>query len=116
MSSPAEDCGIDIGIYTSPAILAAKLEDRRPDRKAEATWNVKRLPTQMRKMKNPGRLFFACQGYWRGYFLLAPEVLFNPADTDKPYSLIFDLNSWTQIESTPVRPFRGLRYLPHMPT
>jgi hypothetical protein len=115
MSSPTENDRINIGIYTSPAILVAKMEDRRPGRKAEATWNVRRLPAQMAKMKSPGRLFFACQGCWRGYFRLAPEVLFNPTDTDKPYSLIFDLNSWTEIEPHPVHPFRGFRYLSHMP-
>lgn len=108
-------CGVDIGIYTSVAVLAAKLEERAPGRKVEATWNMKRLPSRMGKGKSLDRLFFACQGSWRGYFLLVPEVLFNPADTDKPYSLIFDINSWTKVEHIPVNRFRGFRYLFDMP-
>ena len=61
-------------------------------------------------------MFFASQGVWRGYFLIVPEVLFNPRDTEKPYSLIFDLNSWQEIEPTPAPRFRGFRYLhPNLP-
>ena len=89
MASATSDRGVDIGIFTSTSVLAAKLEERCSDRKVEATWNMKRFPARMGKTKNPDRLFFAYQGYWRGYFLLTPEVLFNPDDEDKPYSLIF---------------------------
>ena len=107
--------GTDIGIYTSPSVLAGKLEDRGPGKNCEATWNMSRVPTQLGKTKNPDRLFFASQGHWRGYFRLASEVLFNPADPDKPFSLIFDLNSWTEIDPIPVKSFRGFRYLNNMP-
>ena len=115
MASVTSDRGVDIGIYTSASVLVAKLEDQSPDRKVEATWNMKRLPARMGKAKSPDRLFFAYQGYWRGYFLIVPEVLFNPSDDDKPYSLIFDVNSWTEIDPLPVKRFRGFRYLENMP-
>jgi hypothetical protein len=115
VDTPATSEGIDIGIYTSASVLAAKLEDRRVGHKAEATWNMKRLPARLGKTKNPDRLFFASQGHWLGYFLLVPEILFNPADEEKPYSLIFNLNSWTKIQPLPVKPFRGFRYLQNMP-
>ncbi len=114
-SASPSNRGVDIGIYTSASMLAAKLEDQDSDRKVEATWNMKRLPAKMGKGETPDRLFFAYQGFWRGYFLIVPEVLLTPADTDKPYSLIFDLNSWTEIKPVPVRRFRGFRYLQHMP-
>lgn len=53
--------------------------------------------------------------HWRGYFLLAKDVLFNPADDQKPYSLIFDLTTWTRIDPIPVKRFRGFRHLEEMP-
>ena len=107
--------GIDIGLYTTAATLADKLRQRDESRRAEATWNMKRLPEGMGKGQTPDRLFFAYNGFWRGYFLIVPEVLFNPHDTEKPYSLIFDLNSWHEIASMPVAHFRGFRYLRDMP-
>jgi len=115
MASHTPDRGVDIGIYTSASVLADKLEDQSPNRKVEATWNMKRLPVRMGKGKNPDRLFFAYGGYWHGYFRIVPEILFNPSDQDKPYSLIFDVNSWTEIEPVPVKRFRGFRYLDNMP-
>jgi hypothetical protein len=108
---------MDIGIYTSPATLSGKLEDRDPARKCEATWNMKRLPTQLGKAppNEVNRLFFATNGAWKGYFRLAPEILCNFSDPDAPYALIFDLNSWTEIAPVPVESFRGFRYLTGMP-
>ena len=115
--------GIDIGIYTLPEILAEKLEQRDAPtgrhgakRRAEGTWNMGRWPQKLGKGTTPDRLFFACQGTWRGYFHIVPEVLFNPQDEDKPYSLIFDLTSWKEIDPTPAPRFRGFRYLTGMPT
>ena len=113
MSQPQR--GVDIGIYTSADILADKLEGRRGDGRQEATWNMKRLPRDLGKGAGPDRLFFASGGHWRGCFKLVPEVLFNPDDQDKPYSLIFDVNSWHEIDPVPVQRFRGFRYLHDMP-
>lgn len=39
------------------------------------------------------RLLFVYAGFWYGCFIIGSEVLFNPKDTETPYSLIFDLNS-----------------------
>lgn len=70
-----------------------------------------RLPKELGKSMGPVPLFFATDGYWRGYFLLSPEVLWNPEDDEKPYSLIFDTVTWTPIEPIPVKKFRGFRYM-----
>jgi hypothetical protein len=107
--------GLDIGIYTLPEVLADKLGQRDAARRAEGTWNMRRLPRELGKGATPDRLFVACQGAWRGFFRIVPEVLFVPEDTEKPYSLIFDLNSWRDIAPTPVLRFRGFRYLHDMP-
>lgn len=108
--------GMDIGLCTLPEILAEKLQQRDASRRAEATWNMRRLPRELGKGTTPDRLFFACQGIWRGYFLIVPEILFIPQDAQKPYSLIFDLNSWQASAPIPAPRFRGFRYLHDMPT
>lgn len=107
--------GLDIGIYTSPEILADKLSQREATRRVEGTWNMRRLPRGLGKGRTTDRLFLACRGLWRGHFRIVPEVLFNPQDTEKPYSLILDLNSWHEIPPTPASPFRGFRHLRNMP-
>jgi hypothetical protein len=107
--------GVDIGIYTSEVTLSHKLEQMEDGKGCEGTWNMGRLPKDLGKGDTPDRLFFATDGYWRGYFLLAKDVLFNPADDKKPYSLIFDLTTWTEINPIPVKRFRGFRYLAGMP-
>jgi len=107
--------GVDIGIYTSEVTLSHKLDQLDDGRGREGTWNMGRMPTRLGKGETPDRLFFATDGYWRGYFLLATEVLFNPADDEKSYSLIFDLTTWTGIDPVPVKRFRGFRYLDGMP-
>jgi len=107
--------GVDIGIYTSEATLSDKLEQLEDGKGREGTWNMGRLPKNLGKGETPDRLFFATDGYWRGYFLLAKDVLFNPADDKKPYSLIFDLTTWTGIDPIPAKRFRGFRYLEGMP-
>jgi len=74
-----------------------------------------RLAKELGNGEGPDRLFFAAEGYWRGYFILAPDILWNPEDEDKPYSLIFDTATWTQIAPIQVKKFRGFRYLENMP-
>ena len=105
----------DIGIYTSLVTLEHKLEQAEEGKKKEATWNMGRLPQDLGKGSGPDRLFFAADGCWRGYFLLAGDVLYNPEDEDKPYSLIFDTTTGTDIPPVPVKKFRGFRYLDGIP-
>ena len=105
----------DIGIYTSMVTLEHKLEQAGDGRGAEATWNMARLPKNLGKGKGPDRLFFAADGFWRGYFILAKDVLYNPEDEEKPYSLIFDVTTWKNIPPAPVKKFRGFRYLNGVP-
>ena len=107
--------GVDIGIYASFVTLQHKQEQMEDGKGWEATWNMGRLPKNLGKGKTPDRLFFACEGYWRGYFLLSKEVLYNPDDEKKPYSLIFDVTTWTPIDPIQVERFRGFRYLVDMP-
>lgn len=105
----------DIGLYTSEVTLAHKLEHAEEKGHTEATWNMKGLPKQLGKGAEPDRLYFATAGHWRGYFILAGDILWNPEDDEKPYSLIFDTATWTPIAPIPVKRFRGFRYLDHMP-
>jgi len=105
----------DIGIYTSPVTLEHKLEQAEDGKKKEATWNMGRLPLGLGKGGGPDRLFFAADGCWRGYFLLAGDVLYNPEDEEKPYSLLFDATTWTEIPPVPIKKFRGFRYLDGIP-
>ncbi len=107
--------GVDVGMYTSVGVLREKLQQREPGTRSEATWNMRRFPVRLGKGTGPDRLFFAHDGFWRGFFEIVPEVLFNPRDQERPYSLIFDLNSWRAIEPMPVKRFRGFRYLEDMP-
>lgn len=102
---------MDIGLYASRAALEHKTEQAEDGKGNEATWNMGRVPKNLGKEKGPDRLFFACDGYWRGYFLLVPEVLYNPEDEEKPYSLLFDATTWKDIEPISVKRFRGFRYL-----
>jgi hypothetical protein len=80
---------MDVGVVMSRTVLAEKLEDGRARQRAVATWNTRRVPMRL----SPGwtnRLFVACDGWWRGYFPLSGDVLWNPKDAAAPYALIFD--------------------------
>jgi hypothetical protein len=87
---------MDVGVVMSRAVLADKLEDGRVRQRAVATWNTRRVPTRL----TPGwtnRLYVACDGRWCGYFPLAGDVLWNRADVQAPYALIFDPRRWTPL-------------------
>ncbi|MGH7267176.1 MAG: hypothetical protein ACREMB_20345 [Candidatus Rokuibacteriota bacterium] len=100
---------MDLGILMRGEVLHDKRADGRAGR-AVATWNTRRLPTRV----TPGwtnRLFVACAGWWRGYFPLSGDVLWNPQDATAPYALIFDPRHWRPIAAVPLPRFRGWRYL-----
>lgn len=105
----------DIGIYTSGATLAHKLEQACDGKGKEAAWNMARLPLELGKGPGPDRIFFATDGCWRGYFILSKDALYLPEDEEKPYSLLFDVTTWTEIPPAPVKKFRGFRYLDGIP-
>lgn len=107
---------MDIGVNMSKAVLAHKLA-ARDEPNPEQVWNLSRWPSVL-SVQGVHRLFVACEGAWRGYFVLANEATFNPRDPRAPYGLLFDTRSWTRIPLTPTRRFRGFTYdvpttLPH---
>jgi len=104
---------MDLGVAMRGEILADKLADGRAGRRL-ATWNTRRVPTRL----TPGwtnRLFVACDGWWRGYFPLSGDVLWNPKDEAAPYALIFDPRRWTRIAAVRSPRFRGWSYLASPP-
>ena len=104
---------MDLGIVMRGEVLHDKRADGRAGR-AVATWNTRRLPTRV----TPGwtnRLFVACAGWWRGYFPLSGDILWNPQDDTAPYALIIDPRHWTPIAAVPSPRFRGWRYLDSPP-
>jgi hypothetical protein len=69
---------MDLGVAMRGEILDDKMADGRAGRRL-ATWNTRGVPTRL----TPGwtnRLFVACDGWWRGYFPLAGDLLWNPKD------------------------------------
>lgn len=99
---------MDIGIWMGKATLAHKLEARN-EKNPEEAWNLSQWPKGLSE-EEENRLFVASGGYWRGYFKLANEVLFNPRDQKVPYTLLFNTRTWTPIPKTPARRFRGFTY------
>lgn len=105
---------MDVGVWMSPAVLAHKLHARR-EPNPEQAWNLVRWPSRL-SGSGHNRLFVASSGVWRGYFVLAPDALFNPRDPRAPYTLLFDSRTWTPIPPVPVKPFRGFTYSVPVPT
>jgi hypothetical protein len=104
---------MDLGVARRGEILVDKLADGWAGRRL-ATWNTRRVPMRL----TPGwtnRLFVACDGWWRGYFPLAGDVLWNPKDPAAPYALIFDPRRWMRIAAVRSPRFRGWRYLESPP-
>lgn len=100
---------MDLGIVMRGEVLQDKRADGRAGR-ATATWNTRRLPTRLTPDWT-NRLFVACAGWWRGYFPLSGDILWNPRDETAPYALIFDPRWWMPIAPVRAPAFRGWRYL-----
>jgi hypothetical protein len=106
---------MDIGVCMSKAVLAHKLA-ARDESNPEEVWNLSRWPSVL-STPSVHRLFVACEGVWRGYFVLAADATFNPHDRRAPYGLLFDTRSWTRIDSVPAIRFRGFTYdVPKIPS
>ena len=95
---------MDIGVRMSKSVLDHK---REVDGDRRQAWNVGILPDNYGQEKKPNRLFVAVDGHWRGFFILATEVLCNVNDRSRPYTLLFDPASWIPIE--PIRVPRWTR-------
>jgi hypothetical protein len=99
---------MDVGICMPAAVLQHKLEARHEDNPEQA-WNLSRWPNRLSE-KGEHRLFVASGGAWRGYFTLSDDALYNPNDTRAPFTLLFDVHTWTPIDKVPVKHFRGFTY------
>lgn len=99
---------MDIGVSMSPGVLEGKLEQADTNR-PEAAWNLANWPTGLSDSE-PNRLFVASNGWWVGYFLISPEMLYLPEDEKTPYALLFDTSTWQPIEPQRVKRFRGFTY------
>ena len=84
---------MDLGIWMSRGVLAHK----RDTADALQAWNLKELPDELSHPPEPHRLFIAVDGYWRGFFVLEPWVSRNPTDTVRPWTLLFNPTTWTEI-------------------
>jgi hypothetical protein len=104
---------MDLGIVMRGEVLQDKRAAGRADR-AVAMWNTRRVPTRLTAGWT-NRLYVACTGWWRGYFPLSGDVLWNPQDDTAPIALIFDPRRWTPIAAVSAPRFRGWRYLDSPP-
>lgn len=91
---------MDLGVWMSRGVLAHK----RGEEDSPQAWNLKSLPDELSQPPEPHRLFIATEGFWRGYFVLEPYVSCNFADTVRPWTLLFDPASWTEISREPAPP------------
>jgi hypothetical protein len=99
---------MDIGVWMNRSTLAHKLE-AQDEKNPEEAWNLARWPEGFSPQQT-NRLFVASEGFWRGYFQLSKDALFNPADSKTPYALLFDTRTWAEIKPIPVKRFRGFTY------
>lgn len=97
---------VDIIIYTNPRALLHKqdkLSFEEDDDKSEAgqyVWKFERgLPKDTTKMD---RIFFATEGFIRGFFLI--DYLDYP-------DIVFTSNTWRDIKPIPIKHFQGFKYL-----
>ena len=101
---------MDIGIWMDAETLAWKLGQQHTAN-PEAAWNLSKWPhgfTDDPEAVN--RLFIASGGYWVGYFLISPEMLYLPEDKQTPYVLLFDTGTWTEFPRMSRKRFRGFTY------
>lgn len=88
---------MDLGVWMSRGGLAHK---RDTEVKLQA-WNLRDLPDELSRSLPPHRLFIARDGYWRGYFVMEPWVTRNPVDKARPWTVLFDPTTWTEIKPLP---------------
>ena len=88
---------MDLGVWMSRGVLAHK-RDTEVNLQA---WNLRELPDELSRSLPPHRLFIARDGYWRGYFAMEPWVTRNPEDKAKPWTILFDPATWTEIKPQP---------------
>ena len=101
---------MDIGICMDAGTLESKLESRYTKRPEEA-WNLAKWPRGFSDDPSvTNRLFVACDGYWVGYFHIAPDMLYMPEDKKTPYVLLFDTRTWTALPRLTAKRFRGFTY------
>jgi hypothetical protein len=93
----------------SGAVLEHKL-DAQDEKNPEEAWNLARWPSHAFRLGETNRLFVACDGAWRGYFVLSGEALYNPDDERTPFTILFDTRTWTEIRPVPAKRFRGFTY------
>jgi hypothetical protein len=97
---PLEGGLAEIGVWMSPEVLE---ESSRTRRRKTPRRRGRRRARHEASIGETNRLFVASVGFWRGCFLLADEVLYNPADEQAPFSFVFDADgTWTAI--SPVVP------------
>ena len=99
---------MDLGVWMSRGVLEHK---RDASEHATQAWNMKELPDELSHSPGPHRLFVAVDGKWCGFFVLQPWVHRNPNDQTAPWTLVFDANTWTDIQPQPAPPRdRGTGY------
>ena len=83
---------MDFGVWMSKETLTHK----RASEVAVQVWNLPHLPNGFADA-DPGRLFVAVDGHWRGFFRLMPGTLHNDKDRECPCAVVFDPASWTPV-------------------
>ena len=83
---------MDIGVWMSKETLARKRESGV----AVQVWNLPHLPKGFADAE-PGRLFVAVDGHWRGFFRLTPGTLQNDTDRECSCAVVYDPVSWTPV-------------------
>jgi len=92
-----------------PADVLAEKLGADGARKPEQAWKLDRWPEGLSE-KGEHRLFVASGDYWKGYFKISGDALFDPEDETAPFALLFDARTWTPIAPAPVKRFRGFTY------
>jgi hypothetical protein len=103
----------DIIIYTTPKKLLHKQDklENDGDKSNNGTyyWRMNRLPKSWQDIAGIDdnvRLYFATEGFIRGYFLVDDILDDNYGGAD----IVFRSDSWNDIEPIPITHFQGFKY------